>query len=291
VSNAGDIGGREGAPPPRNRRAEEQPLAPWRERLHEVIFEADTGAGKAFDVALFIVIGVSLLAVVLESVPAVRGEHGVLLRRLEWAITVLFTVEYALRLLSVRMPLAYALSFFGLVDLLAVMPTYASLVFSGAHSLLVIRALRLLRIFRVLKLGRYVGESEVLWRALRASRRKIAVFLLAVLMIVVIVGAVMYVVEGERNGFVSIPVAMYWAIVTLTTVGYGDLAPQTALGRGIAALLMILGYGIIAVPTGIVTVEMADASRGQSSTQACRACASEGHATDARFCKDCGARL
>jgi len=292
VSVSAEVG-RGGQPGPRRRRdaAEERPLAPWRQRLHEIIFEADTPAGKAFDMGLFALIGLSLLAVILESVPEIRAAHGVLLRRSEWLITALFTVEYVLRLVSVRVPWAYARSFFGVVDLLAILPTYASLVFSGAQSLLVIRALRLLRIFRVLKLGRYVGESEVLWQALRASRRKIAVFLSAVLMIVVIVGALMYVIEGEQNGFVSIPTAMYWAIVTMTTVGYGDLAPQTAAGQGIAALLMILGYGIIAVPTGIVSVEMADANRGRVSTQACPACGSEGHAVDARFCKDCGAGL
>jgi voltage-gated potassium channel len=273
------------------RPADERPLAPWRRQLHEIIYEADTPAGKVFDVALFGLIVVSILVVILESVPAIRARHGQALRATEWVITAVFTVEYVLRLLSVRVPAAYARSFFGIVDLLSVLPTYASLVFTGAQSLLVIRALRLLRIFRVLKLARYAGESEVLWRALRASRLKIAVFLFAVSTIIVIVGAAMYVVEGEENGFVSIPTAMYWAIVTMTTVGYGDLAPQTAVGRGIAALLMIVGYGIIAVPTGIVSVELADATRAKVSTQACPACSSEGHAAGAKFCKDCGARL
>jgi voltage-gated potassium channel len=269
----------------------EAPLAPWRRRLHEIIFEADTPAGKAFDVALFALIGLSLMAVVLESVPSIRSRHGELLRSVEWIITGLFTIEYGLRLASVRIPLAYAFSFFGVVDLLAVLPTYASVIFSGAQSLLVIRVLRLLRIFRVLKLGRYVGESELLWEAVRASRRKIEVFLFTVLTVVVVVGASMYVIEGEENGFVSIPTAMYWAIVTMTTVGYGDLAPQTTLGRALAALLMIVGYGIIAVPTGIVSAELVEASRGRISTQACPSCASEGHTTDATYCKHCGARL
>lgn len=266
-------------------------LAPWRRGLHEIIFEADTPAGKAFDIALFTFIGISLLVVILESVPAVRAEHGPLLRRLEWVITVSFTVEYVLRLISVQAPAAYARSFYGIVDLLSVLPTYASLFFSGAQALLVIRVLRLLRVFRVLKLGRFVRASEVLRQALRASRLKIAVFLFVVLTIVVIVAAAIYVIEGEENGFDSIPTAMYWAIVTMTTVGYGDLAPQTVLGRAIAAMLMIVGYGIIAVPTGIVSAELVDVHRGRVSTQACPACSSEGHTVGATFCKDCGARL
>ncbi len=272
---------------------DELPIAPWRRHLHEVIFEADTPSGKAFDVALFILIGISLMVVILESVPSIRSNHGELLRLLEWIITALFTIEYGLRLLSVRVPLAYALSFFGVIDLLAVLPTYASLIFSGAQSLLVIRVLRLLRIFRVLKLGRYVGESELLWQAIKASRRKIAVFLFAVLTIVVVVGAAMYVIEGEQNGFTSIPTSMYWAIVTMTTVGYGNITPQTTLGRAVAALLMIVGYGIIAVPTGIVSAELVDAAHATThlTTQACPSCADEGHAPDASYCKKCGSRL
>ncbi len=266
-------------------------MAPWREQLHEIIFEADTPAGKAFDVAVFALIGVSLVIVICDSVPWIRAGYGGTLRTLEWGITLAFTVEYGLRLISVRVPSAYARSFFGVVDLLAVLPTYASVFVSGAQSLLVIRTLRLLRIFRVLKLARYVGESELLWQALRSSRRKIAVFLFTVLTVVIIVGAAMYVIEGEESGFDSIPTAMYWAIVTLTTVGYGDLAPVTPVGRAISAILMILGYGIIAVPTGIVSVEIAEATRGRVSTQACRACASEGHAVGATYCKDCGAKL
>ncbi len=270
---------------------DDPPLAPWRQRLHEIIFEADTPAGKAFDVALFFLIGISLLVVILESVPEIRASHGALLRGFEWTITILFSIEYVLRLVSVRVPWAYTRSFFGIIDLLAVLPTYASLIFSGAQSLVVIRVLRLLRIFRVLKLGRYVGESELLWQAIKASRRKVAVFLFAVLTIVVIVGAAMYVIEGEEHGFVSIPMAMYWAIVTMTTVGYGELTPQTTLGRGLAALLMITGYGIIAVPTGIVTAELTDIGRGRISTQACPSCTREGHAADAAYCKHCGEKL
>ncbi len=270
---------------------EELPLAPWRRRLHEIIFEADTPGGKTFDVGLFLLIGISLLVVILESVAAIRSEFGDQLLQMEWIITILFSIEYVLRLISVGRPMSYALSFFGIVDLLSVLPTYASLVFTGAHSLLVIRVLRLLRIFRVLKLGRYVGESEQLWQALTASRRKISVFLFAVLTIVVVVGASMYVIEGEEHGFSSIPTAMYWAIVTMTTVGYGEITPQTPLGRSLAAVLMILGYGIIAVPTGIVTAELTDIGRGHLNTQSCPSCAREGHSPDAVFCRHCGSQL
>ena len=264
---------------------------PWRARLHEVIFEADTAAGKAFDVALLAVIGVSVLSVVLESVASLRQAHGVLFRGVEWTVTVLFSVEYLLRILAVSRPLRYALSFFGLVDLLAIVPTYLSLFVAGAQSLLVIRALRLLRVFRVLKLAHFVGEARLLGAALRASRRKIVVFLGTVLTLVVIIGAVMYLVEGEAGGFTSIPQSIYWTIVTMTTVGYGDIAPQTVAGKFLASMVMITGYGIIAVPTGIVTVELAGASRRQVSTQACPACGIDGHDTDARFCKYCGAPL
>ena len=264
---------------------------PWRARLHEVIFEADTPAGKAFDVALLAVIGVSVLSVVLESVASLRQAHGVLFRGVEWTVTVLFSAEYLLRILAVSRPLRYTLSFFGLVDLLAIVPTYLSLFVAGAQSLLVIRALRLLRVFRVLKLAHFVGEARLLGEALRASRRKIVVFLGTVLTLVVIIGAVMYLVEGEAGGFTSIPQSIYWTIVTMTTVGYGDIAPQTVAGKFLASMVMITGYGIIAVPTGIVTVELAGASRRQVSTQACPACGSDGHDTDARFCKYCGAAL
>jgi len=256
-----------------------------------VIFEADTPAGKAFDVALLVTIVASVLTVLLESVASIRAGYGPLLRGLEWIFTLLFTVEYVLRLLCVGQPLRYARSFFGLVDLLAIVPTYLSVFFAGAQSLIVIRALRLLRIFRVLKLAHFVGEARMLQAAIHASLRKITVFLGAVLTIVLIVGALMYLVEGEASGFSSIPQGIYWAIVTLTTVGYGDIAPQTVPGRVLASVVMILGYGIIAVPTGIVTVELAHARRGDVSTQACPQCGAEGHDLDARHCKYCGARL
>jgi voltage-gated potassium channel len=265
--------------------------APWRARLHEVIFEADTPIGKAFDVALLSGILLSVLAVMLESVAAVRARYGPQLRLIEWGFTVLFTVEYVLRLLSVRQPTRYATSFFGLVDLLAILPSYLSVLVPGTHSLLAIRTLRLLRVFRVFKLARYVGEAKVLGAALRASRPKIIVFLWSVLTIVVIVGALMYLIEGEEHGFSSIPQSIYWAVVTLTTVGYGDIAPETPIGKLLAVVLMITGYAIIAIPTGIVSVELASAQRRVVSTQACPVCSAEGHDPDARYCSRCGAAL
>jgi len=262
-----------------------------RERLHEVIFEAETPEGKAFDVALLVCIVASVITVLLESVASIRAQYGPILRGLEWGFTLLFTVEYVLRLATVGRPLRYARSFFGVVDLLAIVPTYLSVFVAGAQSLIVIRALRLLRIFRVLKLAHFVGEAQMLRAALHASLRKITVFLGTVLTIVLIVGSLMYLVEGEGGGFTSIPQGMYWAIVTLTTVGYGDIAPQTVIGQLLASAVMILGYGIIAVPTGIVTVELAQARRVPITTEACPDCGTGGHDGDAVFCKFCGARL
>ncbi len=267
------------------------PLSNWRFRLHEVIFEADTPGGKAFDIALLVCIGLSILAVLLESVAGIREVHGVALRRVEWAFTILFTAEYLLRLLSVGRPWRYATSFYGVVDLLAILPTYLSLVVAGTQSLLVIRALRLLRIFRILKLAHFIGEARVMRQALQASSRRITVFLGTVLILVLIVGSLMYLIEGEEHGFTSIPQSIYWAIVTMTTVGYGDIAPQTLPGRILASLVMIMGYGIIAVPAGLVTVEMAVAGKRRVSTQACTECSAEGHDSDAKFCKYCAAKL
>ena len=264
---------------------------PWRHRLHEVIFEADTPAGRAFDIALMIAIVLSVAAVLLESVAGLRARWGGLLRAAEWAFTILFTVEYLVRLSCVRRPMRYARSFFGLVDLLAILPTYLSLLLPGAQSLLVIRALRLLRVFRVLKLARFLGEAQDLTDALRSSARKILVFLLGVLTLVLITGSVLYLVEGEENGFTSIPLSIYWAIVTMTTVGYGDLVPQTVLGKFLASFVMILGYGIIAVPTGIVTVEISRRLSSPISTQACPHCMAEGHVPQARYCHACGEGL
>jgi len=262
-----------------------------RERLHEIIFEADTPAGKTFDVALMILIILSVVAVMLESINSVAEKYGDWLRAFEWIVTIIFTIEFVLRLYSVGKPARYARSFFGVVDLLAILPTYLSFFVPGAQSLLVIRALRLLRVFRVLKLAHFVGESRVLWSAMRASARKIIVFLGTVLTIVVIVGSLMYLIEGEANGFTSIPVSIYWAIVTMTTVGYGDIAPQTPLGKILASAIMIMGYGIIAVPTGIVTVELAGASRKSFNTRACPDCGVGRHDLDAAYCKYCGGKL
>ena len=262
---------------------------PWRARVHEFIFEADTPAGKVFDLALLWCILLSVLAVIVDSVDSVHQRYGTALLWAEWIFTILFTVEYALRLLCVGRPAAYARSFFGLVDLLAILPTYLSLVFVGSQSLIVIRALRLLRVFRILKLAHFVNAQAVLDKALRRSATKIVVFVGVVLTLVVIIGSVMYLVEGPEHGFTSIPQSMYWAIVTMTTVGYGDVAPQTIFGKVLASIVMILGYGIIAVPTGIVASEM---SKAQTvSTQHCRHCGKEGHDPDASFCKHCGESL
>ncbi|GAB4191990.1 MAG: ion transporter [Roseiflexaceae bacterium] len=263
----------------------------WRHKLHTIIFEAETPAGRAFDVGMLITIVLSVLVVVLESVVSIRQAYGDVLLVLEWGFTLLFTVEYALRLLSVGRPLRYAVSFYGVVDLLSIVPTYLSLLMPGTQYLLVIRILRLLRVFRVLKLAAYLTEAQTLGQALLATRRKISVFLLTVVTVVVIVGALMYVVEGEANGFTDIPTSIYWAVVTLTTVGYGDIAPKTPLGKTLAVIVMLLGYGIIAVPTGIVTLELSRANQPQVSTEACPLCGRQGHDLDARHCKYCGASL
>jgi len=270
---------------------DQHPAGGPRRRLHEIIFEADTRAGWTFDIVLMVLILTSIAVVMLESVAGIRERHGDLLRGIEWAFTVLFTLEYALRLYSVRSPLRYALSPLGIIDLIAILPSYISLLIPGAQTLLVIRVLRLLRIFRIFKLAEYLAESSVLVSALRASRRKITVFLLAVLTIVIIVGTLMYVVEGEAHGFTSIPVAVYWAVVTLTTVGYGDLSPATPLGRALAVVVMLMGYAIIAVPTGIVTMELTRARDLPVSGQACPSCGIGGHEYGAKFCRRCGAAL
>lgn len=264
----------------------------WRQRLHEIIFEADTPAGKVFDIVLIFSILLSIVATMLDSVAAIRQAHGDLLLTVEWFFTVLFTIEYVLRLISIGSPLKYATSFYGLVDLLSIIPTYLSLLFPTSKYLLVIRILRILRVFRVLKLVQYLKEANLLINALRASLRKITVFLFTVLTMVVIFGSLMYVIEGEGNGFTSIPRSIYWAIVTMTTVGYGDISPVTSLGQTLASLIMIIGYGIIAVPTGIVSVEMSQAWKHKPvSTQACPECSAEGHDHDAKHCKYCGSKL
>jgi voltage-gated potassium channel len=266
------------------------PPASRRERLHEIIFEADTAAGRAFDLVLFAAIFASVAVVLFESMASARANYGPALRAAEWGFTLLFTAEYALRLWTVRNPVRYATSFFGIIDLLAILPTWLSLFIPGAQSLLVVRILRLLRVFRVLKLAEYLSESALLWQAMRASRRKITIFLFTVITIVVIVGAAMYVIEGAEHGFTSIPLSIYWAVVTLTTVGYGDLAPATVPGRALAIVVMLLGYAIIAVPTGIVTMELTRSALPVS-TQACPSCGIGGHEFGARFCRRCGTPL
>lgn len=270
----------------------DKPLQGWRLRLYTIIFEADTVAGRRFDQALIAAILVSVAVVVLDSVPAVNARWGGTLTVLEWAFTLGFTVEYILRLLCVRHPMKYATSFFGIIDLLSVLPTYLAILVPELHLLIDVRILRLLRIFRVFKLTGYVSEYTALGRALVASRRKILVFLSFVLMVVLIMGTVMHVIEGPEHGFTSIPTAMYWAVTTMTTVGFGDITPKTDAGRFIASLMMLLGWGVLAVPTGIVTAEMtAQRQSEKPTTRTCHECLTEGHAPNAGFCWHCGARL
>ena len=262
-----------------------------RDKTRIVIFESETPAGRAFDVTLIVCILASVAAVFADSVDAIHAQYGRLLYAAEWLFTILFTVEYAARLWCLEHPLRYARSFYGVVDLLGILPTYLSLLLPGTQLLLVIRVLRVMRVFRVLRLLRYVGEAEVLIEALRGGRRKIVVFLFTVLSLVVVAGSIMYLVEGPENGFTSIPISMYWAVVTVTTVGYGDISPVTPLGRFIASALMILGYAIIAVPTGIFSVQLSDAMRRQSNTRVCPHCVAEGHASEASYCWRCGSHL
>ena len=266
-------------------------LSPWRLKMHEVIYEADTKAGKVFDIALLIIIVLSITVVMLESVPSLHEKYGELFDKAEWVFTILFTIEYITRLVSIKKPLKYVFSFYGVIDLLSIIPTYLGLFISGTNSLMVIRSLRLMRVFRILKLGNFMKESRSLGESLKASRHKILVFLLSILTMVTILGTIMYLVESPEAGFTSIPRSIYWAIVTLTTVGYGDIAPLTALGQFIASIVMILGYAIIAVPTGIVTNELIKAENKKISTQACTSCSKEGHESDADYCKYCGDKL
>jgi len=261
-----------------------------KERIHEVIFEADTPLGRTFDISLLIVISISVIIVMLESVDYIQIKYASLFFVLEWIFTIIFTIEYGLRIYAVYRPIKYMTSFFGIIDLLAILPAYLSLFIAGTHYFIVIRALRLIRIFRIFKLGHFLKEGAIITNALKASRAKIFVFLMAVTLLVVIIGAIMYLVEGGNNDkFSSIPRSIYWAVVTLTTVGYGDITPQTSLGQFLSAVVMILGYAIIAVPTGIVSAEMVNASSSTSNnTQACRFCGSEGHDDDAGYCKYCG---
>jgi voltage-gated potassium channel len=263
----------------------------WRKKIHDIIYEADTSSGKLFDVILLVVILISILLVMLESVESIESEYAAILNISEWVITILFSIEYILRIISVKKPRTYIFSFYGIIDLLSTIPKYLSLFVLGAHSLIAIRALRLLRVFRILKLTRFIGESANFGKALKRSRPKIAVFLSFVIVLCVILGTVMYLVESEQDsGFTSIPRSVYWAIVTLTTVGYGDIAPMTALGQFIASLIMILGYGIIAVPTGIVSSEMTKSEKKliPNNTQACEICNEAYHQDDAEYCHKCG---
>jgi voltage-gated potassium channel len=266
------------------------PSRGWRRRWFTVIFEADTPAGRSFDIWLLIVIVTSVVVVMLDSVRSISQRHGTFFNVLEWAFTLTFTVEYIARLVSVERPLRYARSFFGIIDLLSVLPTYLAIVFPEIHSLIDIRVLRLLRTFRILKLVAYVSEYRYLATALADSRRKILVFLSAVIMVIIGLSTLMYVVEGPANGFTSIPIAIYWGITAMTTVGFGDIVPKTDLGRAIASVMMLLGWGILAVPTGIVTAEMTRRT-SEDSTRRCSACGVERHLREARYCHACGARL
>lgn len=272
-----------------------KPLDGWRLRLYTIIFEADTVAGRRFDVLLIVAILISVGVVMADSVQSLSARNGQLFGLMEWIFTIIFTLEYIARLACVRHPLRYATSFFGVIDLLAVLPTYLALFFPELYALIDVRVLRLLRVFRIFKLAAYVMEYQALASALAASRRKILVFLSGVLMLVLILGTVMYVVEGPGNGFTSIPTSVYWAITTLTTVGFGDITPKTDLGRLIASFMMLMGWGTLAVPTGIVTAEMAAQRTGrhlpQPTTRTCHECLTEGHAANAHYCNHCGAHL
>ncbi|MFT6716290.1 MAG: voltage-gated potassium channel [Saprospiraceae bacterium] len=263
--------------------------SPWKQKLHEIIFEADTKAGKLFDVVLLWSILISVVVVMLESVESLKAEYGTYFTYIEWTFTLLFSAEYIARVISIKKPLKYIFSFYGIVDLLSILPTFLGVFISGTQSLSVIRSLRLLRIFRVLKLGRFLSEADSLKTAMIASKQKIIVFLFAVMSATIIMGTLMYLIESKEAGFTSIPRSIYWAIVTLTTVGYGDIAPQSVLGQMIASFIMIIGYGIIAVPTGIIGAEISKAK--DVSTQCCSNCSKEGHDKDAGFCKQCGSKL
>jgi voltage-gated potassium channel len=268
----------------------------FKEKLHEIIFEADTQMGKLFDIVLLILITISILVVMLESIDEYNERYHELFIYLEWGLTILFTIEYFLRIYSVYKPKSYIISFFGLVDLLAILPTYLSLIFVSTHYLLVIRALRLLRMFRIFKFGHHVNQGKIILKSLKNSIPKITVFLYFVILMVIIFGSIMYLIEGNQpnSNFDNIPRSIYWAIVTLTTVGYGDISPTTPLGQLVASMVMILGYAVIAVPTGIVSAELIQdnvSKKNNYNTQSCRYCSREGHDSDAEYCKYCGQLL
>ncbi|MCK5207873.1 MAG: ion transporter [Cyclobacteriaceae bacterium] len=262
-----------------------------RQKLHEIIFEADTFRGKFFDLLLICAILTSVLVVMMESVQSINLKYGNAFKTMEWIFTILFTLEYIARIIVLKKPIYYIKSFYGIIDLLSIIPTYLSLFFFGTQALIVLRIMRLLRIFRVLKLVRFLSEGNKLFYALKASLPKIIVFLVSVVCVMLIVGTLMYIIEGGENGFDSIPRSIYWAIVTMTTVGYGDIAPTTVVGQTLASFIMILGYGIIAVPTGIVASQIHHAKNKEISTQACPSCSREGHDVDAKYCKFCGAKM
>ncbi|AGC78711.1 voltage-gated potassium channel [Nonlabens dokdonensis] len=277
----------------------------WRRKIHEVIYEADTPAGKIFDVTLLIVIIISLILVMLESVPELGRNYKDEFIIAEWVITVFFTIEYVLRIISINKPFKYIFSFFGIIDFISTIPLYLTFFFGGLNALLAVRSLRLLRIFRILKITRYIGEADKLSKAIRSSGPKIAVFLFAVMVVSIIFGTLMYLIEGPEHGFDSIPKSIYWCIVTLTTVGFGDIAPETPFGQFLAAVIMIMGYGIIAVPTGIVSAEYSKSSKEEEkevnpqdypdyrhvNTQVCQNCLSRKHQDGALFCHNCGTSL
>ncbi len=263
----------------------------WRNALHEVIYEADTPLGKLFDVVLVALIVVSVILVMLESVKEVDEVYHQVLFNLEWIVTIFFSFEYVARIISIKKPWKYIFSFYGIIDFISTIPLYLSYLFAGSQVLLALQAFRLLRVFRILKLAKFLGEASQLRSALKASRTKITVFIYVVIVLSIIMGTIMYLVEGDEAGFTSIPRSIYWTIVTLTTVGYGDIAPQTNLGQFLATLIMILGYGIIAVPTGIVTVEFSrqkGAPKIHTNTQVCPSCSAEDHRDGAKYCYDCG---
>ncbi len=262
-----------------------------RNKLYRIIFDADTPAGKGFDLVLIFVIVLSVVAVILESIPPFRQHYAPILKTMEWAITAIFSLEYMARIWTHPKPFRYIFSFYGIIDFLAIIPTYLDLIFTGAMGFAVIRGLRLLRIFRILKITRYSSEGRIIIEALGASRYKILVFLFAVLIVVLIIGTLMYLVEGEQSGFTSIPAGIYWAITTLTTVGFGDITPVTGFGKFIASFVMIIGYGVIAVPTGIVTFEIASAVKTSKENRVCEACGHGSHDADASYCKSCGKKL
>ena len=270
-----------------------RPAGGWRLRLYRVIYESDTRAGQVFDQVIVAAIVISVAVVIADSVRAWHVRHRMVFEIAEWFFTILFTVEYIARLATVDRPLRYARSFFGIVDLLAVLPTYLALFVPELHALIDVRILRLLRVFRIFRLTEYVAEYQVMGEALMASRRKILVFLVAVLMVALVLGTLLYVVEGPENGFHDIPTALYWAITTITTVGFGDITPKTDIGRLIASVMMLIGWGTLAVPTGIVTAEMTVRrhARPPLASRACTECGSEGYGPEANFCQRCGTRL